>query len=109
MPRQARIDAPGAVQHVFARGIQRTGIFRSAGGWLAVRAMQKEGLLQKSDKRILGDGDFVEAVLSAALESMKTRYSLAARVITLGAILSGVSKRLSITPEEIIGVSKERA
>ncbi|MBA3029754.1 MAG: hypothetical protein FP816_13245 [Desulfobacteraceae bacterium] len=34
---------------------------------------------------------------------------LATRGIILGAILSGVSKRLSITSEEIIGVSKERA
>ncbi|MBU4316368.1 MAG: transposase [Proteobacteria bacterium] len=84
------------------------GLIRSAGGWMAVRAMQKEGLFQKSDERILGDGDFVEAVLSAARESMKTRYSLAARGITLGDILSGVSKWLSITPEDIVGASKER-
>jgi hypothetical protein len=28
MPRQARIDAPGAVQHVRVRGIERRKIFR---------------------------------------------------------------------------------
>ena len=29
MPRQARIDAPGAVHHIIARGIERRKIFRS--------------------------------------------------------------------------------
>ena len=28
MPRQARLDAPGALQHVMARGIERREIFR---------------------------------------------------------------------------------
>ncbi len=28
MPRQARIDAPGALHHVIARGIERNEIFR---------------------------------------------------------------------------------
>jgi hypothetical protein len=28
MPRQARIDAPGAVHHIIIRGIERTAIFR---------------------------------------------------------------------------------
>jgi putative transposase len=29
MPRKARIDAPGAVHHIMARGIERRQIFRS--------------------------------------------------------------------------------
>ncbi len=28
MPRKARIDAPGAVQHIIIRGIERKNIFR---------------------------------------------------------------------------------
>lgn len=28
MPRQARIDAPGALQHIIARGIERAKVFR---------------------------------------------------------------------------------
>ena len=28
MPRQSRIDAPGALQHVIVRGIERRNIFR---------------------------------------------------------------------------------
>ena len=30
MPRQARLDAPGAMHHVMGRGIERKNIFRSA-------------------------------------------------------------------------------
>ena len=30
MPRQARLDAPGALHHVMGRGIERKNIFRSA-------------------------------------------------------------------------------
>ena len=29
MPRQARIDAPGALQHIIIRGIERTVIFKN--------------------------------------------------------------------------------
>jgi putative transposase len=84
------------------------GLIRSAGGWSAVRSMQKDGLFQKSDERILGDGEFVETVLSAARESMGTRYSLAAKGISLTDIVHVVSNGLSVSPEEITGASKER-
>jgi hypothetical protein len=29
MPRQPRLDAPGALHHIMGRGIERTGIFRT--------------------------------------------------------------------------------
>ena len=31
MPRQPRLDAPGAVHHVMGRGIERTQVFQEAG------------------------------------------------------------------------------
>ncbi len=46
------------------------GLIRSAGGWSAVKAMRKARLSQKSDERVLGDGAFVDAVLSRATEKM---------------------------------------
>jgi REP element-mobilizing transposase RayT len=39
------------------------GLVRSAGGWSAVKMLRKSCLFQKSDERILGDGDFVENIL----------------------------------------------
>ncbi len=46
MPRQARIDAPGAVHHIIARGIERGKIFRGdndrdAGDWGLVLAVNR--------------------------------------------------------------------
>jgi len=78
MPRQARIDAPGALRHVICRGIERRKIFRdnqdrrdliggglirSSGGWQVLKDLRKEGIHFKSDERILGGSDFVKSVL----------------------------------------------
>jgi hypothetical protein len=52
----------------------RGGLVRSAGGWSAVKMLRKPGLYQKSDERILGDGDFVESVLHQANEVLFTGY-----------------------------------
>jgi len=84
------------------------GLIRSAGGWSAVRLMRKAGLFQKSDERILGDGEFVERVLSEARESMKTRYSLSTQGISIADIIPAVCNLFSIEPHRIIGPSKER-
>jgi putative transposase len=84
------------------------GLIRSAGGWSAVRSLRKEGIFQKSDERMLGDGEFVETVLSAARESMQNRYSLSAKGVTIEDILQAVAILLSIQPTEITGASKER-
>ena len=47
------------------------GLVRSAGGWSAIKAQRIAKIYQKGDERILGDGDFVEQILSAANEEMK--------------------------------------
>ena len=82
---------------------------RSAGGWSAVRSLRKSGIFQKSDERILGDGDFVDAVLRDAQEAMDKRYLLAAKGVGLDDIISLVSDLLSVESETLIGPSKERS
>jgi putative transposase len=47
------------------------GLIRSVGGWSAVKTLRKAGALQKGDERILGDGEFVEEVLSEAKEAFE--------------------------------------
>ena len=84
------------------------GLIRSARGWAVLRSMRKAGIFEKSDERILGDGDFVDMVLKAAKESMEARYALSAKGIVIADIIQTVSKLLSIHPEELMGVSKER-
>jgi putative transposase len=85
------------------------GLVRSAGGWSAVRSFRKAGIFQKSDERILGDGDFVDTVLLDAQEVMDNRYLLAAKGIGLDDIITVVSDLCSVERGAIIGPSKERA
>ncbi len=56
---------------------------RSAGGWAAVKALRAAKVFEKSDERILGDGDFVESVLVAVNEAMERKYDLQSRGFTL--------------------------
>ncbi len=84
------------------------GLVRSAGGWSAVHSLRKAGMFQKSDERILGDGDFVETVLNNAQEILNTRYVLAGQGIQFEHVLTAVSELLSLDPGELLGPSKER-
>jgi REP-associated tyrosine transposase len=84
------------------------GLVRSAGGWSAVRTLRKAGIFQKSDERILGDGDFVGTILSDARESINTRYPLVARGLGFEDVLAAVSASLAIPAQELVGRSKER-
>jgi hypothetical protein len=57
------------------------GLIRSMGGWQAVKSMRKAKIFEKSDERILGDGNFVEQVLSATNEQMDRKNILIAKGI----------------------------
>lgn len=85
------------------------GLVRSAGGWSVVQSLRKTGLFQKSDERILGDGDFVQTTLSDAQEALNTRYMLTARGIRFEHVMTAVANLLSLQPQSLIGASKERS
>jgi len=84
------------------------GLMRSSGGWAAVKAMRKAKLFEKSDERVLGDGDFVEDVLSAAQEQMEKSYALVANGYDLDKIASKVSDLMQLNSFEIWAPGKER-
>jgi hypothetical protein len=65
-------------------------------------------IFQKSDERILGDGDFVEEVLSASQESMERKYHLQAQGIDLARIAARVSELMGVEPLGLWGPGKER-
>ncbi len=66
------------------------GLIRSSGGWAAVKAKRRTRIFEKSDERILGDGDFVEKVLSASQEQMEKRYKLVSEGYDLDKLASRV-------------------
>ena len=49
---------------------------RSIGGWTAIQTTGINGAHMKSDERILGDGDFVEEVLSVTDEKFARNYAI---------------------------------
>jgi putative transposase len=68
------------------------GLIRSAGGWLAVKALRKAKRFQESDERVLEDGEFVEKVLSLADEKMERRWGLKSEGVDVESILKRVSR-----------------
>jgi REP element-mobilizing transposase RayT len=77
------------------------GLVRSAGGWAAVKALKTAKIFQKSDERILGDGDFVESVLASANEAMERKYDLQSRGFTLDKVTARVAEVLGVKPEDV--------
>jgi len=81
---------------------------RSNGGWAAVKATRKAKLFQKSDERILGDGDFVEGVLSVSQEHMERKYHLLAQGVDLDRVARRVSDLMKVEQSGICAPGKER-
>ena len=84
------------------------GLIRSMGGWAAVKSMRKAKIFEKSDERILGDGDFVDQVLSAAEERMERKYLLISKGYDLKMIAERVCSVMDLEPPEIWKIGKSR-
>ena len=55
------------------------GLVRSVGGWSALKSLRKAGAFRKDNERILGDGEFVEKVLSKSEKAFERKYRLKAQ------------------------------
>ena len=75
------------------------GLVRSAGGWSALLGLRAAKLRIASDERILGDGEFVEAVLKTANEQMEKRYQLKAKGFDLDRVAEKVAAIMNIPIE----------
>ena len=84
------------------------GLIRSSGGWTEVTAARKSRNFQKSDERILGDGDFVEKVLAEAEEQRERKHRLLVQGYDLGKVASRVSECLGVATSEIWAGGKDR-
>jgi putative transposase len=84
------------------------GLIRSMGGWAAVKLMRKSKMFEKSDERILGDGDFVEQVLSEANEQMERKNILKSKGYNLKMIADRVSTVMELEASEIWKAGKSR-
>jgi putative transposase len=84
------------------------GLLRSHGGWAGVTALRRSGDYQKGDERLLGDGDFVDEVLSQAEEQLQERYRIQAEGYDLDMLIEGVGVIVGMSPEEILDTGKQR-
>jgi hypothetical protein len=84
------------------------GLIRSLGGWAGVKEMRKENIHVKSDERILGDGDFVEKVLSASREQCERQYALKAAGIDIEKLAAHVAELLGMEAEQVWLAGKAR-
>lgn len=77
------------------------GLRRSAGGWEAMRNLQRAAEYSRGDERILGDGNFVDAVLRAAEESLTQREVLHRQGWDLQRLVTEVCGMLSVDPGDL--------
>ncbi|MBN1365677.1 MAG: hypothetical protein JW976_12780 [Syntrophaceae bacterium] len=71
--------------------------------------MKRSKTFQKSVERILGDGDFVEQVLSSAREQMERKYALQAQDYTFEKLAEKASYLMGMEKGEAFNKGKERA
>jgi putative transposase len=83
------------------------GLIRSSGGWKQVAAARRDGVFQKSDERILGDGQFVDSALLHAKEEKERRYHLAAQGIDLDEVARRVCEALHTGMEDLFVPGKD--
>jgi putative transposase len=84
------------------------GLIRSLGGWSAVKAMGMAEAYQKGDERILGGGDFVQEVLSAAAERLEGRYRLAVEGYDFSRLLARVAELTDVPVEQVVAPDRSR-
>jgi len=83
------------------------GLIRSAGGWEGLKRKCEEGTYQRSDERILGDGDFVSQVLSKTEEKIKKSYALRNSGVDLDQVALRVSALTGVKPGDVRTAGKQ--
>lgn len=85
------------------------GLIRSLGGWSSVLALRRRGEKQVSDERVLGDGEFVQAVLSEMNERGKESLRIPSRRKDLSWLGGRVCEFHGVTLEELRSGSRRHA
>jgi putative transposase len=88
--------------------LQGGGLVRSAGGWGAVRALRRGREAHTADERVLGDSEFVEAILREAERQAQVRASQRGRPPDPAILAQRVGATLGVPPKAILGPSQGR-
>jgi hypothetical protein len=77
------------------------GLIRSLGGWAQVLSLRRKGSPVASDARILGSGEFVEALLSDAARHEKETLRLPRKVVDLTTLGRQIMAKEGVTEGEL--------
>ena len=84
------------------------GLIRSKGGWSQVVSARRSGQREESDERILGGGDFVNAILKEAEEKTRRQLKFRRADKTLNKIIEEECKKGRTSGNELRGGSRRR-
>jgi putative transposase len=84
------------------------GLIRSLGGWAEVLSLRARGERQVSDQRVLGDGEFVEQVLSEMDELSKENLRIRRKGIDLSLLANKVCDVDGVSMGELRSGSRRR-
>ena len=84
------------------------GLVRSMGGWSQVVSMRRHGDFQRYDQRVLGSGEFVEAIVEEADERMKRMLPLDERLNMARAYIDEVCETDGVDLVELKSGSRRR-
>ena len=84
------------------------GLIRSFGGWSEVFALRTRGDRQVSDQRVLGNGEFVEQVLSEMDEQSKQNLRLKGKGMALSLLAKKVCNIDGVSVGELRSGSRRR-
>jgi REP element-mobilizing transposase RayT len=84
------------------------GLIRSKGGWSQVLSARRSGQKEEYDERILGTGDFVNAILKESEEKTRHQLKLRRSGKTLAGIIEDECKKGRISSNELKGGGRRR-
>jgi REP element-mobilizing transposase RayT len=85
------------------------GLIRSLGGWSAVLSLRQQGEKEAYDERILGGGDFVQAVLEEADQKLARQIRTRKKTGSLARIIKEQCREAGVNERELRSGSRRRA
>ena len=85
------------------------GLIRSLGGWSRVLSLRQQGEREAYDERILGGGDFVQAVLEESDQKMARQIRARKKTGSLARIIKEQCREAEVNERELRSGSRRRA
>ena len=83
------------------------GLVRSVGGWHVLKGLRMIKAYMKGDERILGDSDFVEAVLKFCQDEYEEKYLLKSKGYDFDAVVNRVAEVIGTDKAEVLSQGRQ--